>query len=657
VAAVKADGDWGAALLAGGTVGLGMFPAKFTFDVSATPSCANDFLAMNTSLAGVSPSAAASKTGTWSGAVATGGTVTISSPEGTMVLTASTTLNTGTNFQVITSTTVEATNLAAAINRNNFATLGAGHLKVRATSAVAVVTVSASADGTTNVNGSEGNLINLAQAVLPASRFTWGGATLTGGLGTGNIVAFNKLYSTQGSAGGLCNQDGPSAYWSYYTGTGQALTSVVLAGDGSKVAFVESAAGTGATLRIIKWKAGQGSGAGYPVAPTTTLTAGQNWSTNCPAANSCMSSIAFNGGATSTDTRSSPFYNYNTDVLYVGDNNGKIHKFTGVFNGTPAEVTSGWPITVNAGTILTGPVYDGVSGNIFVGDSTGRLSFLREVGSAVGACGSGSPPCLGSVNLAVGTGGALNDPPVVDGATGKVIATNGSETSANGVILQASTALTGAVTFAIGGTSAGTGAIYSGAFDNTYINSASPSISGHMYVCGNDPAHGSRAGLYQLSFNGTGVLTGVGTALVNLVSAGSGGGSQACSPVTEVYNPNASGGAKDWIFFSTADHASNANPIPAGSTCRTNGLGCLISIDVTGNPTWPPTVVTNARSMPANASGSTSGIVVDNVASSVSSPQASSVYFTLGVNSVATSPCNTTTGVGCVIKLTQSALQ
>jgi hypothetical protein len=178
-----------------------------------------------------------------------------------------------------------------------------------------------------------------------------------------------------------------------------------------------------------------------------------------------------------------------------------------------------------------------------------------------------------------------------------------------------------------------------------------------MYVCGNDNAHGSRPAIYQLSFNGSGVLTGVGTALVNLVSAGSGSGSMSCTPVTEVYNPNAAGGAKDWIFFSTADNANTVNPIPAGSTCRTDQLGCMISINVTGNPTWPPTTVTNARSMPANAAGATSGIVVDNVADTVTSPQASSIYFTLGINSVATSPCNTTVGVGCLVKLTQSALQ
>src|ERR1700704_4372071 len=108
IASVRAPGYWGASMLAGGTVGAGMFPAKFTFDVNAAPSCANDYVAFNTSLAGVSPTAAATQTGTWTATVATSGTVTIASPEATLVLTASTTVNTGLNFLVITSATVEA---------------------------------------------------------------------------------------------------------------------------------------------------------------------------------------------------------------------------------------------------------------------------------------------------------------------------------------------------------------------------------------------------------------------------------------------------------------------------------------------------------------------------------------------------------------------
>ena len=622
-------------MLAGGEVGIGMFPAKFTFDITAAPSCADDFVVFNTDFTGADATAAASQTGTFSGQPSSGQTVTIG---GTLVLTASTSDNTGTNFQIGGTTTITATNLADAIDRNG------SSVGVTATSAADVVTVTATS------TGAQGNAITLAEGL---SNFTWAGATLTGGVGRGNIVAFNQLYSTQGSAGGLCNQDGPSVYWSYFTGTGRARTSVVLSLDGTKVAFVESSPG-GATLRILKWKAGEGTATGYPVAPTTTLSVGQSWAADCPAGNSCVIGIAFNGGF--NNTRSAPFYNYNTDTLYVGDNSSRVHKFTGVFNGTPAEVTTGWPIQVNGTANLTSPVYDGVSGNIYVGDDTGLLSYIREVGSTVGACGSGSPPCLGSVNLQVGTGGAIVDAPIVDGSTGRVFAVNGTETTSNGRILQASTALTGAVSFDIGGTTSPGGAIYGGAFDNSYLNSASPSITGHMYVCGKSNASGNRPAIYQLSFDGTGVLTGVGTALVGLVSGGT-GGPLACSPVTEIYNPNASGGAKDWIFFSIGDNANTVDPIPAGSTCRTNNGGCLISIDVTGNPTWPPTVVTNARAMPINETGSTSGIVVDNVADSTTSPEASSIYLSYGSNSVSTVPCNGVNGVGCAVKLTQSALQ
>ena len=53
VAALKPEGDWAATMLAGGRVGIGMFPAKFTFDITAAPDCTNDFVAMNTSLTGV----------------------------------------------------------------------------------------------------------------------------------------------------------------------------------------------------------------------------------------------------------------------------------------------------------------------------------------------------------------------------------------------------------------------------------------------------------------------------------------------------------------------------------------------------------------------------------------------------------------------------
>ena len=664
IVSVQGAGDWGMSMLPAGLVAVAQFPAKFTFDVTAAPSCAGDFVVYNDSLAGANPTAAATRNGTFS-ALTTGGTVTITSTEGILVLTASTTINTGTHFQVGGSTTSQAANLAAAIQRNNFATLGSGHVKVMAANTGATVTVTASKDGATALDGIEGNSITLARALVPVASFTWAGGALAGGVGQGNIVAFNNLYATQGAAGGLCNQNGPLVYWSYFTGTGTATTSVVLSGDGTKVAFVEVSGGGAAILRILKWKAGQGGGTGYPSAVDQTLTAGADWST-CLAGNSCISSITFNGNP--NDTRSAPFYDYSTDTVYVGDNGGNMHKFVGVFKAAPTECLAGvvtvcgtaaqaaaWPIPVNA-AILTSPVYDGVSGNIFVGDSTGRLSFIREVGSTVGSC---TPqPCLDPSNQQVGSGGAIVDSPIVDGTNGMVFAVNGTDTTNNGTILQASTALAGAVSFSIGGTSPGS-AIYSGAFDNNYFTSAVPTLTGHMYVCGKDPANTDRPAVYQLNFNGvTGVLSNVGTPLIGLAS----GDGEACSPVTEFDNPNGGGAgvARDSIFFSIGNLASNANPIPTGSRCRANNAGCVISINVTGNPAWnntTPTTVTATAPMPANNAGSTSGIVVDNTSTSA---QTSSFYFSLGSNSVGTGPgvpsCNRTAGRGCAVKLTQSAL-
>jgi hypothetical protein len=534
--------DWGMSLLAGGTVGIGQFPAKFSFDVNAPPDCANDFVVFNTGRFG-SP-----------GLVA-------------------------------------------------------------------------------------------------------------------NIVAFNQLYSTQGGAGGLCNQDGPSVYWSYFTGSGRALTSAALSLDGSKVAYVES----GPTiLRILMWKAGEGLGAGSPAAVDQDISAFP-W-TSCAAGNSCVASIAFSGGA--SDTRSAPFVDYANDVIYVGDNSGSLHKFTGVFNGTPTEVTIGWPITVNLFRNLSSPVYDSRSGNIFVGDSIGRLSYVRDTNSTVGTCGLNSPPCLGASTQQVGGGGGniALEGPIVDSATGFVFAVNGADSLNHGTISQTDTSLTSAVQFSIGGT--GSGNLYGGAFDKTYLNSSAGSIAGFMYVCGKDPLNLNRPAIYQLSFTPVGVLNSVGAPLL-MNSTGDGA---VCSPVTEINNTGSSSASGDWIFFSIGNFAANAAPIPTTSNCRigvdaVNGnQGCLIGINVANaanpaiNPggTWPPANAfftaqginnnANATALRALNTGASSGIIVDNVSTG---SQTSNIYFSIS-NSSGTGPglpsCNTTNGVGCAVKLTQSNL-
>jgi hypothetical protein len=346
---------------------------------------------------------------------------------------------------------------------------------------------------------------------------------------------------------------------------------------------------------------------------------------------------------------------YKNDVLYVGDNAGRLHKYTGVFNGTPAEVIVGWPIFVAPGKSISGPVFDSVSGNIYVGDSAGNLDYVKDVGSSVGTCLSGVPPCVGATSVAVGTGGSVSDAPIVDSATQMDFAVNGTDTANHGTLLQASADLTtSVVSFSIGGTGAGS-ALYGGAFDNTYFSSSPGSIAGHMYVCGKDSTKVDSPALYQLSFDASGKLTGVGTALTSLAGASG----EACSPVTEFFN---TGTSTDWIFFSIRNNANTAavgNAIPIGSPCQTgtaSGAGCIISINLTILGTFPPALVSNTAPLPANAAAGSSGIVVDNVGTA---SQTSNIYFSLGGNSVGAGPglpsCNTTAGVGCAIKLTQSA--
>ena len=84
------------------------------------------------------------------------------------------------------------------------------------------------------------------------------------------------------------------------------------------------------------------------------------------------------------DTDSAPFYDYGgSDTLYVGDDIGKMHKVSGAFNGTPIlDTVSGWPVTASTQTPprLNSPVYDSVSGNIFVGDAGGYLHQFAVVG-------------------------------------------------------------------------------------------------------------------------------------------------------------------------------------------------------------------------------------------------------------------------------------
>ena len=196
---------------------------------------------------------------------------------------------------------------------------------------------------------------------------------LLGTSGQASIVAFNNLYSG-------CTGIVPTAYWAFNTG-GQVLTSPTISGDGRQVAFVQTTGGI-ASLVLLKWASG-----GTVGSPVTLVAVTNAAYRACTAP--CMTMITLRtappANVPTDDTTSSVFPDYSNDVIWVGSAGGWLHKFTGVFVGTPTRVTSGgFPVHVNPGnpTALSNPVHDSASGNVFVGDYGGFLYRVSSTGVA-----------------------------------------------------------------------------------------------------------------------------------------------------------------------------------------------------------------------------------------------------------------------------------
>jgi hypothetical protein len=307
--------------------------------------------------------------------------------------------------------------------------------------------------------------------------------------GSANIVAYNNIYTT-GCAGQV-----PSVLWTYHTG-GWVTTSPILSFDatGSQVAFIQVSGTTPvASLVILKWAASTSG--------TLTSQTAANYR-NCTAP--CMLVLTFSGSP--SDTFSSPFYDYTNDALYVGDDSGNLHKFTGVFNGTPAEsLTLGLPWVNLGSSKLSSPVYDSSSGYVIVGDFGGILHSVTATTGAVHG-------------TQTGIGDVLADAPLVDGSNGILFAfvTSSSYSYTNyNAVYELSTGFTGC-TFGTSGcypgvepVSAGAGNtgyyLYAGTFDNVYYESSSPP-SGNIYVVGNTGAAATTGGvLYRIPITGGGM--------------------------------------------------------------------------------------------------------------------------------------------------------
>src|ERR1700723_1585894 len=199
-----------------------------------------------------------------------------------------------------------------------------------------------------------------------------------GAAGQASIIAYFNLYTG-------CGGTVPTVAWAFNTGgtiTGAPTFSV----DGKQLAYIQSTAGV-ATLVLLKLPLTlPATGTlNTPTTLATTRTPSSYPSCTAP----CMLRIALNGGP--THTWSNPWIDYDSDSLFVGDDSGKLHKFSPVFTGTAGNpagetVTSGvWPVTLDA-TPLASPVFAGGSGEVFVGSGGG---FFYAIG---GGAPEFSPP-------------------------------------------------------------------------------------------------------------------------------------------------------------------------------------------------------------------------------------------------------------------------
>ncbi|MGD0911741.1 MAG: hypothetical protein ABR928_07590 [Terracidiphilus sp.] len=554
-----------------------------------------------------------------------------------------------------------ATNIATAVNAN--ATTGAAITATANTPASGNVTLTA------KTSGASGNTFSASasdfSALTGAAQFGGGavptvqpnafpakyGASLTavscsgdfvvyptgqaGGTGASNIIAYDNIYAT------TCTGTVPSAYWAYNTGTGYAVTnSPIISMDGTQIAFMQSN-GAGAQLVLLKWKAATSS----TTSPAAITSVAASAYRACTAP--CMVVIPLADG--DDDSISAPFYDYaSDDALYVGDDSGQLHQFTGVFYATPAEtVSASWPVALGTNKVAS-PVYDPATGYLFVGD-------LGGVFYSVGTGNVGTTS--GSIHGNTGSvGDAIADAPLVDSSNQRVYAfvTTGNSldyTGAN-LVMQWDSYFTtyGSPGFVPLGTG-GTGYyLYGGMFDNVYFQSTNG--TGNLYVVGNTGATNGAA-LYRVEISGAD-LTGTEVTYGTLFSES--GAHPYPSPLTEFCNGTCAANATettsgtDYVFFSV-------NQGDVGGCTTTAGNGCILAYNVT-NPAAIAIAGTGLNVTETSSPGcwATGGIVIDNDAASTG---ASQIYFVNldgagagGPNGATSSNC--TTGAATTIDAVQA---
>ena len=643
--------DW-SNILGNNTSGLGSpgtFPAKYRFDITAPVSaanCAQDFVVYTTAATGATQAAGAEETRTGSSMTggAPSGSITIGSGPRAITLTASGSPTTNLQFSTAGDATIQAASLAAAVN------VWQQQTGIRATSSGANITFHRLGNGNTGLIPVTSN--------GPMTNFTLGVTEGNGGGSSGQptIVAFNQLYNTTCNPT-RSNTNAPNVMWAYNTGAAITETSPVLSyyDNGAQVAFVQRVASTNPDqlqLVLLKWRLNDGT-AVNPVALTSVANTAYR---ACSAP--CMT--VFTLPTSNTDdapTFSSPYVDYASDTLWVGDGNGRLHKFNNVFkagpiNPTQAGAGSGFPAVVAAaGTKLSPPVFDDVY--VWVGSSSNNAN--DDSGKMHRVLNSDGQ-ITESAKLVPNATSGLIALPILDWARNRLYTTafsiaypgtnlpgcnSSGDTAGNfcRAVLQFNTSTftttqTPAVAYAGRGTYDNTGARkqWNGAFDRSFYNTG----TGNLYVCGGSQTRTRHNTLWRipLTFNAVTGNTTMGTPVAGAQigthdlpdtasTAQNPISTYDCSPVTVVNY-----GSTSRLYASVPGTGNLFSTAPqCGATADATGQ-CIYMFDLndlngsgTGTPVWGNN---NSPSAALLVPGGTSGIIIDNTSGTAG---ASQVYF------------------------------
>ena len=560
--------DWSISLGLG-TTAAGMFPAKFGFDPAAAPTCA-DYVVfpVNATGSATQPNIVAFQN------LYSGGSkgITGSTNSTTTVTITAGTVTTADIGQPITGTGIPG--------GDTIANVAGGPPATSLTLAIAATA--------TNV-----------------------GEAITVGTGTAGLC------SGRGAVATVDNSLQATTLWSYDISavSGEVVTSPSLSFDGTKIAFVETAAGA-AHFHVLAWKSGDGFDAtnGQNVLLPKVISGG--FSAVAPVGGTGTVTDLTLGAA--SDTLSSPFVEFNQDVAYVGNDSGTLFRIKNVFctiactPGTSAapSLDLSWPTSggsANTGTLsvcaaaLTGPVV-GPGGNVYVGCADGKLYCVTPTGTIFG------PVTVGNGLVA----GGVVDPPLADVVNGFVYVVSGNSSGGTSVLVQAPTNLGSSVTATLG--AAGKFNLHSPVFNEDYFSCTpqGPGCTWMIYALALNPGNTSSS------------LWGVGFAGAHIMNSG-----------TPPF-PNPDQFPIATFEFSPATTFFDGTQDRLFESVLSNIVDNIIALNVSTGTTFPPSL----DSFTSEGSG-TSGIIVDNNATGTA--QADSIYFgALGANTA--------------VKLTQTGL-